>query len=128
MLYLRVEVSAYGLLSPRLEIEFSSALLFWIPNNICHSLGGKWGKCVFSDSSAQPGAEPQLLLEAFSFLIQEEAPICFSGSPSQASHFQIPALGLQPVIDEALRVSGKAQHEFPLGLQLVDGFYGLMDL
>lgn len=37
-------------------------------------------------------------------------------------------MGLKPIIDETLRVSGKAQHELPLGLQLIDSFYCLMDL
>lgn len=43
-------------------------------------------------------------------------------------HLQVPALRLQPVIDETLRISGKAQHELSLGLQVIDGFNGLMDL
>lgn len=48
--------------------------------------------------------------------------------PSQALYLEVPALGLKPIIDETLRVSGKAQHELSLGLQLVDSFYCLMDL
>lgn len=55
-------------------------------------------------------------------------PRCSPGVLSQALYLEVPALGLKPVIDETLRVSGKAQHELSLGLQLVDGFYGLMDL
>lgn len=43
-------------------------------------------------------------------------------------YLQVPALGLEPVIDEALRISGKAQHELTLGLQLVNCLYCFMDL
>ena len=41
---------------------------------------------------------------------------------------EVPALGLKPVIDETLRVSGKAQQELSLGLQQIDSFCCLMDL
>lgn len=43
-------------------------------------------------------------------------------------YLEVPALGLQPVIDKALRITGKTQHELPLGLQLIDGLNGLMNL
>lgn len=43
-------------------------------------------------------------------------------------YLEVSALRLQPVIDEALWISGKAQHELSLGLQLIDGLNGLMDL
>lgn len=43
-------------------------------------------------------------------------------------YLEVPALGLKPIINETLRVSGKAQHELPLSLQLIDSFYCLMDL
>lgn len=43
-------------------------------------------------------------------------------------YLEVPTLRLKPVIDETLRVSGKAQHELPLGLQLIDSLYCLMDL
>lgn len=46
----------------------------------------------------------------------------------QSFYLQIPALGLEPVVDEALRISGKAQHELTLCLQLVDGLNCFMDL
>lgn len=36
--HLGVEVSAHSFLSPWLEVELSSALLFRIPNNISHCL------------------------------------------------------------------------------------------
>lgn len=48
--------------------------------------------------------------------------------PFCAAHLEVSALRLQPVVDEALGVSGEAEHELPLGLQLVDGLDGLMDL
>lgn len=38
---LGVEVSAHGLLSPGLEVELSTALLFRITHHISHRLGGK---------------------------------------------------------------------------------------
>lgn len=41
---------------------------------------------------------------------------------------EVSALGLQPVVDKALRISGKTQHELSLGLQLVNGLNGFMDL
>ena len=44
------------------------------------------------------------------------------------AYLEVSALGLQPVVDEALRVPGEAEHELSLGLQLVDGLNGLMDL
>lgn len=47
---------------------------------------------------------------------------------SQAFYLEVPALGLKPIVDETLRVSGKAQHELSLRLQLVDSFYCLVDL
>lgn len=46
----------------------------------------------------------------------------------QSLYLQVPALGLQPVVDEALRISGKTQHELTLGLQLVNCLYCFMDL
>ena len=36
--YLGVEVSAHGLLSPRLEVELSSALFLWVTHHIGHGL------------------------------------------------------------------------------------------
>lgn len=47
---------------------------------------------------------------------------------SRPTHLEVSALWLQPVIDEALRISGKAEHELSLGFQLVNGLNGLMDL
>lgn len=44
------------------------------------------------------------------------------------TNLEVSALGLEPVVDEALRISGKTQHELSLGLQLVDGLDSLMDL
>lgn len=44
------------------------------------------------------------------------------------THLQVSALRLEPVVDEALRVSCEAQHELPLSLQVVNGFDGLMNL
>lgn len=41
--YLGVEVSAHGLLSPRLEVELSSALFFWVAHHIGHGLREKAG-------------------------------------------------------------------------------------
>lgn len=52
----------------------------------------------------------------------------FHNGVSLCVYLEIPALWLQPVVDEALGVSGEAQHELSLGLQLVDRLYGLMDL
>ena len=44
------------------------------------------------------------------------------------THLEVSALGLQPVVDKALRISGETQHELSLGLQLVNGLDGFMDL
>lgn len=44
------------------------------------------------------------------------------------THLEVPALRLQPVIDEALRIAGEAEHELSLGLQVVDGLDGFVDL
>lgn len=44
------------------------------------------------------------------------------------TNLEVSALGLEPVVDEALRISGKTQHELSLGLQLVDGLNSFMDL
>lgn len=44
------------------------------------------------------------------------------------TNLEVSALGLQPVVDKALRISGKTQHELSLGLQLVNGLNGFMDL
>lgn len=41
---------------------------------------------------------------------------------------EVSALGTEPFLDKVLGVSAKAEHEIPLGLQLVDGLNGLMDL
>ena len=49
-------------------------------------------------------------------------------NPTSNAHLEVPALGLQPVVDETLGVPGEAQHELPLGLQLVYGLDGLVDL
>lgn len=44
------------------------------------------------------------------------------------TNLEVSALGLEPVVDKALRISSKTQHELSLGLQLVDGLNGFMDL
>lgn len=49
-------------------------------------------------------------------------------APLAATHLEVAALGLEPVLDVALRISGEAEHEVPLNLQLVDGLDGLVDL
>lgn len=43
-------------------------------------------------------------------------------------NLEVSALGFQPVLDVALGISGEAEHEVPLDLQLVDGLDGLVDL
>ena len=43
-------------------------------------------------------------------------------------HLEVPTLGAEEVLDVALGVSGEAQHEVPLDLELVDGLNRLMDL
>lgn len=43
-------------------------------------------------------------------------------------YLKVPALGLQPIVDKALRITGKTQHELPLSLQLIDGLNGLVNL
>lgn len=43
-------------------------------------------------------------------------------------YLEVSALGTEPFLDEVLRLSAKAEHEIPLGLELVDGLNGLMDL
>lgn len=43
-------------------------------------------------------------------------------------HLEVSALGTEPFLNEVLGISAKAEHEIPLGLQLVDGLNGLMDL
>lgn len=40
--YLGVEVSAHGLLGPRLEVELSSALFLWVTHHVGHGLRW-WG-------------------------------------------------------------------------------------
>lgn len=45
-----------------------------------------------------------------------------------ATNLEVAALGLEPVLDVALGISGEAEHEVPLNLQLVDGLDGLVDL
>lgn len=42
-------------------------------------------------------------------------------------YLEVSALGTEPFLDKVLGVSAKAEHEIPLGLQLVDGLNGLMD-
>lgn len=44
------------------------------------------------------------------------------------THLEVSALRLQPVVDKALRISGEIQHELSLGLQLVNGLNGFVDL
>lgn len=44
------------------------------------------------------------------------------------SNLKVSALGFEPVLDVALGISGKTEHEVPLDLQLVDGLNGLVDL
>lgn len=51
-----------------------------------------------------------------------------ASSHERQTHLEVSALGLQPVVDKALRISGKTQHELSLGLQLVNGLNGFMDL
>lgn len=43
-------------------------------------------------------------------------------------YLEVSALGTEPFLDEVLGLSAKAEHEIPLGLELVDGLNGLMDL
>ena len=46
----------------------------------------------------------------------------------KGAHLEVPALGTEPLLDEVLGVGAKTEHEIPLGLQLVDGLDGLVDL
>ena len=48
--------------------------------------------------------------------------------PWRPLHLEVPALGAEEVLDVALGVSGEAQHEVPLDLELVDGLNRLVDL
>lgn len=41
---------------------------------------------------------------------------------------QISALGFEPVLDVAFGISGEAEHEISLDLQLIDGLNSLVDL
>lgn len=41
---------------------------------------------------------------------------------------QISALRFEPVLDVAFGISGEAEHEISLDLQLIDGLNSLMDL
>lgn len=41
---------------------------------------------------------------------------------------QISALGFEPVLNVAFGISGEAEHEISLNLQLIDGLNSLMDL
>lgn len=43
-------------------------------------------------------------------------------------NLEVSALGFEPVLDVAFGISGEAEHEVPLDLQLVDGLDGLVDL
>lgn len=43
-------------------------------------------------------------------------------------HLQVPALRLEPVLDELLWIIAEAEHEVPLSLQLVDVLDCLVDL
>ena len=52
----------------------------------------------------------------------------WTGAWDWGADLQVPALGLEPVLDEVLGVVAEAQHEVSLGLQLVDGLDGLVDL
>lgn len=44
------------------------------------------------------------------------------------THLEVSALGLEPVVDKTLRISSKTQHELSLGLELVNGLNGFVDL
>lgn len=52
------------------------------------------------------------------------------GFPSKPGsvYLEVSALGAEPFLDEVLGLGAEAEHEVPLGLQLVDGLNGLMDL
>ena len=54
--YLGVEVSAHGLLCPRLEVELSSALFLWVTHHISHGLremgGGRHRRDLFPSLSS----------------------------------------------------------------------------
>lgn len=43
-------------------------------------------------------------------------------------YLEVSTLGLEPVLNEVLRVVAEAQHEVSLGLQLVNRLNGLVDL
>lgn len=43
-------------------------------------------------------------------------------------NLEVSALGFEPVLDVAFGISGEAEHEVPLDLQLVDGLDRLVDL
>ena len=49
--------------------------------------------------------------------------------PGHVGHgLQVLRLGLQPLVDEQLRILGRGQKELPVDLQCVDGVHGLMYL
>lgn len=157
LLDLGVEVSAHSFLSPWLEVELGSTLLFRIPNNISHCLESTKDKAVqgvrklCAEQNCTPFASKKLqfsqvrslclisvlvllseqeiaFLSLWELAIMREACDWIHLPHKKSFYLQVPALGLEPVIDEALRISGKAQHELTLGLQLVNCLYCFMDL
>ena len=55
-------------------------------------------------------------------------PSLLLGVPGHVGHgLQILALGLQPLVDEQLRILGRAQEELSAGLQRDDSLHGLLD-
>ena len=62
-------------------------------------------------------------------LVVEVHPPLLLGVARHVRHgLQVSRLGLQPFIDEQLRIFGKAEEKLPAGLETVDGLHGLVDL
>ena len=95
-------------------VELSPALLLRVARHVCHHLGGSSRVILSLDTPARRSLSPRHAC-------------LLPSAPRGPLHLEVPTLGAEEVLDVALGVSGEAQHEVPLDLELVDGLNRLVD-
>ena len=61
-------------------------------------------------------------------IVEVDPPLLLWVSCHIRHRFEVSGLGLEPLVDEQLRVLGEAEEELSAGLETVDGLHCLMDL
>ena len=61
-------------------------------------------------------------------IIEVDPPLLLRVTGHVRHCLEVPRLGLEPLVDEQLRILGEAEEELPAGFETVDGLHRLVDL